>query len=205
MPIPLAILPLKPFDLAKERLDLPAALRADLAAETAAAVAAACTGAGLDLAVVTADPAVAAWGRRRGARVIDDPGTGLNGAAAAGRAMAADEGRPWLVVHGDLPLLAVGDLAGIPAALEAGITVLAPSRDGGTKLLGSSRPLGFRYGPGSFVRHLAVAAPYPHLVVIRTGIAVEIDTVADLRTAAGLADGAWLRRFLPALPGRRWK
>lgn len=197
-PVPriLAVLPLKAFDHAKERLDLPPQARAAFAKETATVVAAACLDAGLELAVVTADERVAAWARRRGAAVVADPGAGLAAAAAAGAQMAHDDGRDWLVVHGDLPLLGPDDLAIVAEAIGDGVTVLAPSRDGGTNLLGSSHPLAFRYGPGSFARHLAAAANRPRLVVVRTGTAVEVDTLADLRTASRLPRGTWLERFL---------
>jgi len=89
-PVPriLAVLPLKAFDHAKERLDLPPQARAAFAKETATVVAAACLDAGLELAVVTADERVAAWARRRGAAVVADPGAGLAAAAAAGAQMA---------------------------------------------------------------------------------------------------------------------
>ncbi|OFW67383.1 MAG: hypothetical protein A2Z12_06700 [Actinobacteria bacterium RBG_16_68_21] len=196
MPLPLAILPLKPFHRAKERLDIRPEIRAVLAREIATVVASACTGAGLQLAVVTGDDGVAAWATQRGVQVIVDPGGGLDAAVGAGVGAAGAAGLPWLVVHGDLPLLREEDLAGIPEAVAAGVTVLAPSCDGGTKLLGSTGPLALHYGPGSFVRHLAAAADRPRLVVVRTGTAVEVDTFADLHAAARLPGGAWLDRFL---------
>jgi 2-phospho-L-lactate guanylyltransferase len=195
VPAILAILPLKGFDRAKERLGLAPDQRAAFAAATATIVATACEGAGLDLAVVTADDAVARWAADRGATVVPDPGRGLDDAAAAG--VAAAVGRPWVVIHGDLPLLTADDLAAPVEALGSGTAVLAPSRDGGTNLLGSTSTITFRYGPASFARHLAAVGGARHLIVVRTGTAVEVDTVPDLVAAASLPGGGWLRRFLP--------
>lgn len=196
MASPLVILPLKAFDRAKDRLDLDAEARSAVVRETASIVAGACHGAGLRIVVVTRDDAVASWATDRDAMVISESDSGLDAAAAAGVDFATDRGLPWLVVHGDLPLLTTADLAGLPAAVSDGTTVLAPSRDGGTKLFGSVHRLPLRYGPGSFVRHLAAAAHTPRLVVVRTGTAVELDTITDLRAAASLPGGAWLGRFL---------
>jgi 2-phospho-L-lactate guanylyltransferase len=196
VPPVLAVLPLKSFSAAKERLDLVAGRRAAVAAAAAGIVATACHTAGLDVAVVTGDREVSSWASERGAFVVDDPGTGLDDAAAAGVSAAGSDRPGWLVVHGDLPLLGAADVEVASRAIAAGITVLAPSRDGGTNLLGSPRPLRFRYGPGSFARHLAAAAAEPQLILVRTGTAIEIDTIADLRGAARLPGGEWLSDYL---------
>ncbi len=194
----LAVLPLKAFDRAKERLGLPAELRREFVVATAGVVADACVRAGLDLAVVTDDPEVGSWAVRRGARVVADPGIGLDGAAEAGAALAAGSGRPWLVVHGDLPLLEPADVAEAAAAIAAGAAVLAPSRDGGTNLLSAPAPISFAYGPGSFARHVAAVGPAPRLFLVRPGTAVEVDTARDLAAAAALAGTSWLDPYLRA-------
>lgn len=196
MPASIAILPVKPFDRAKERLALDPKARSAFAEETATRVVVACLAAGLEAVVVTGDTRVRSWAGYNGAAVIDDPGLGLDGAAAAGVVTALAAGRGWLVIHADLPLLTSADLAGIPQAIEAGITVIAPSPDGGTKLLGSVDEIPFRYGPRSFERHVAVIGGRPRIVLVRAGTAIEVDTIEDLMVASRLAGGSWMRRFV---------
>ena len=58
-------------------------------------------------------------------------------------------------MHGDLPLLDGATMTDARATLAAGGSVIAPSRDGGTNLLGSQGRIRLSYGPGSFHRHLA--------------------------------------------------
>jgi 2-phospho-L-lactate guanylyltransferase len=176
--------PVKPFGVAKRRLGpaVDAATRSLLgraiAAETLRAVAAS----GAVPVVVTGDAGVASWARTSGWEVIAErPGSGLDGAAAA---VVTASPRSWAVLHADLPLVGPADLA---AAWDtAAATVLAPSRDGGTNLFIGSRPTRFAYGPGSFTRHLA-GAPGA-VVVVRPGLALDLDTPADL--AAVLSLGA---------------
>jgi 2-phospho-L-lactate guanylyltransferase len=192
---PLAIIPLKGFEFAKARLELLPAIRSSLAQAVAARVVAACLDGGMEPLVVTGSSTLRDWAAELGANSIDEPlGGGLDAAAARGLAQAAE--RPWLVVHGDLPLLSAEDIAGVGELLSQGGVVLAPSRDGGTNLLGSTGPFEFRYGPASFHRHLAVAAGRAVAVVIRPGTALEIDTLSDLHSIARLPSGEWLRRFL---------
>jgi 2-phospho-L-lactate guanylyltransferase len=139
--------------------------------------------AGCAVAVVTGDPEVAAWAETRHVRVVVEPaGGGLDGAAAA---LVAAASPPWAVVHADLPLLGVPDLVAV--AREAAIaTVLAPSRDGGTSVVASTLPgFPFAYGPGSFARHLA-ACPGPRRVLVRPGLAFDLDRPADLAAAERL-------------------
>jgi len=196
----LALLPLKPFTTAMGRLDavLNRQQRADLSRAAARRVAAVCTAAGAEVAVVAAagGPA-AAWATSLDLEVIDEPERGgLNGAARAGAEAAAERGVPWCIVHSDLPLLTDGDVAAVRDLLGKGGAVLAPSRDGGTNLLAAREPIVFRYGPGSFARHLAAVAHLQRRVIVTPGTAVELDTPADLRAAAALPDGAWLRLYL---------
>lgn len=197
MPGALAIIPLKDFALAKRRLDLPDDMREELARAVAGHVVEACRGAGFEIVIITGSPEVRTWASGIDAEPVDDPATGgLDGAAARGVDTAVDRGVPWTVVHGDLPLLSVGDLAPVSAALSAGQVVVAPSRDGGTNILGATGPFTFRYGPASFHRHLHEAAGRPATVVVRIGTAVEIDTLPDLEAVIRLGAGSWLSRFL---------
>jgi 2-phospho-L-lactate/phosphoenolpyruvate guanylyltransferase len=194
---PLAIVPLKGFDEAKGRLALPLETRSALARAVAEHVITACRDGGMTPLVVTGSESVGEWAIAAGAGVLAEPaGGGLDAAAASGVAEAVTGGTPWLVVHGDLPLLAAEDIARVGDLLQQGGVVIAPSRDGGTNLLGSTGPFDFRYGPASFHRHLAVAAGRDVCVVVRPGTALEIDTLRDLRAAALLSSGGWLRRFL---------
>jgi 2-phospho-L-lactate guanylyltransferase len=190
----LAIVPLRSFDTAKSRLDpgVGPGARRRVAAAVAERVVVACRVPGWEVVVVAPPGDVAGWCEQRGIDRIDDPGGGLDAAAAAGVSAA---GGSWLVVHGDLPLLTPEDLDGIAESVTAGITVLAPSRDGGTNLIAARGPFHFAYGPGSFVRHLSAASP-PARVVIRAGLAVELDTAADLAAVLRHPRGAWLGPLL---------
>jgi 2-phospho-L-lactate guanylyltransferase len=189
-----AVIPLKGFTVAKERLapGLSAQRRALLAAATAQRVITACLDAQMPTIVVTGDPAVVELATRLGASGIADPGSGLDAAAAAGVATVDS----WVVVHGDLPLLSADALTRVVAARSRGHWAIAPARDGGTNLIAGSGVFGFAYGPASFHRHLARIAPKPIEIVVSAATAVEIDTPDDLEAAASLPGGEWLRAYL---------
>ncbi len=196
----LAALPLKPFAAAKGRLDglLDTGARASLTRAVAARVAAACRAAGAVTTVVTIDPGVSRWAEELGLEVIaESPEGGLDGAAGAAAAEAGRRALAWCVVHADLPLLTPADVAAVVATAGPGRVILAPSRDGGTNLLAGAGPFRFAYGPGSFARHLAAARNRERRVVVRVGTARDLDTPEDLRAAAALAGGEWLRSYLP--------
>lgn len=127
-----------------------------------------------EVAVVTGDPTVVAWAAAQDVIVVPDPGTGLNGAAAAGVAAAGD--RPWAVLHGDLPLITPAD---VDALFAAALPAIAPSKDGGTSAIAALGAFVFRYGVGSYHRHLAAVRGAAR-VVVRPGLAVDIDRVEDL-------------------------
>jgi 2-phospho-L-lactate guanylyltransferase len=195
----LAALPLKAFAAAKGRLDglLGSPARAALSRAMAERVAAACAGAGAAVAVVTTDAGVAFWARGLGIEVIAEPPEGgLDGAAAAAAAAAALRGSAWCIVHADLPLLTPAAVAAVAGAARPGTAVLAPSRNGGTNLFAAAVPLRFAYGPRSFSRHLAAARHLERRVVVTVGTALDLDTPEDLRGAAALPGGAWLRAYL---------
>lgn len=191
----LAGIPLRGFDTAKGRLAaaLSTERRTRLARETARRVVDAAGSAGFEVAVVTASAQVRAWAQAAGHRCLIDPPTGGLDAAAAAIASA---GSPWCVIHGDLPLIEAADLGAVAAALAQGRAVLAPSRDGGTNLIAATEPVGLAYGPGSFARHLAATAAMRPLVIISPGLAIEVDTYADLVGAARLPGGSWLIPYL---------
>lgn len=140
--------------------------------------------AGADVLVVTGDASVRMWGLERGLRIVDEPlPGGLDAAAAAGVAAAAGS---WMVVHADLPTIAAGDAVAADSALADAGSVIAPSHDGGTSLIGGNGAFAFSYGVGSFRRHVA-AAPAA-AVLVRPGLAIDLDRARDLATVLILAD-----------------
>jgi 2-phospho-L-lactate guanylyltransferase len=159
------VVPVKAFADAKHRLaavlgpDERAALARDLATRVVRAAR------GLDVFVVCDDEDVATWGKELGATVLWRPAAGLNDAAAHALGAVAVAGYAQvLVAHGDLPL--AGDLT---VALGFDGVTLVPDRHGdGTNVLVVPTDAGFvfRYGPGSFARHLAEAH--------RCGLAVRV-------------------------------
>jgi 2-phospho-L-lactate guanylyltransferase (CobY/MobA/RfbA family) len=150
--------------------------------------------AGLLPIVVAGDETVAEWSISAGIRTIPDPGDGLSSAAAVGIAAAMDIASPWVVLHVDLPLLVASELQPVLAASTMARDMIAPSSDGGTTLVGSSRPFRFSYGAGSFFRHL------PRLeepdVIFKLGLAHDLDSVNDLESVLGHPLGAWLREHV---------
>ncbi len=146
---------------------------------------------GSRVAVVSDDAEVTQLARDAGAEVIAEtgPGRGLDRAAAT--LVTAAGADSWLVCHADLPLLGVADLNACIEVIQRGHVVLAPSWDGGSNLVGGTGAFRFSYGPGSFHRHLATAVD-PE-VVIRVGLAWDLDRAVDLPAMATLPAGGWLR------------
>ena len=133
--------------------------------------------AGLPVFVVSNDAAVATWGEAHGCTTISETeGGGLNGAADAGANAA---GGPWMIIHADLPTIDVDDVLAASLLVEHRY-VLAPSHDGGTSLIGGTgSDFPFRYGPGSFRLHLA-AVGGDATILIRPGLALDLDRPWDL-------------------------
>ena len=154
---PFAVLvPVKAFDQAKIRLagTLPPEKRAQLARAMATRVVE--SAAGLPVAVVCDDGEVARWAHGLGARVIWEPGSGLNAAVQHGVDRLAEAGAHLVVVAaGDLPL--ASDLRWVTEF--EGITIVPDRHRDGTNVIGLLPTCGFRfsYGPGSFSRHVAEA------------------------------------------------
>lgn len=189
----LAAVPVKRFFVAKRRLTpiLDASSRSRLGVALANRTLETIASAGAEPVVVAADADVVTWARSGGWSTIADQGQGLN--AAASTAVHAAAGRPWMVVHADLPLLAASDIAPALDALEAGRPVIAPSTDGGTSLLGGVGPFDFAYGPGSF--HIHLARLTDPLILTRLGLMLDVDHPDDLVAAAAHARGAWLGEY----------
>lgn len=181
----MVLIPLKGFDVAKERLAsaLDDGERADLARRMADIVVDAA--APLPVVIVTDDTGVASWADRRGARLIWRPSRGLNDAVQHSVAKLATEGIDRVVVaHGDLPR--AHDLAAL--AEFVGVTMVPDRRDDGTNVLCVPASAGFRfhYGPGSFTLHRTEAARLglPTRIVRDAALAWDIDLPEDLEGLA---------------------
>ena len=198
---PLIGIPIKPFGVAKGRLHprLDAAARSELGRSIAAHTVQTARATGAEVVVVTGNDGVHRWARRIGIASIAEgpPGSGLDGAAAAVQNQASRAGRAWLVIHADLPAISPADVRALLAALEAGPAVIAPSHDGGTSALGAIQAVPTAYGTGSFHRHLRRLPAAT--VVCRPGLALDLDTIADLENL--LADGryTWISRIVEAI------
>jgi 2-phospho-L-lactate/phosphoenolpyruvate guanylyltransferase len=123
-----------------------------------------------------------------GCRVVEEPGggEGLNAALALAAERAGDEG--LLVVAADLPLASASGLRRVLEAAALAPVAVVPSHDGeGTNVLAWREPASFapRFGPGSAARHLSVPGA---VRVDDPGLAMDVDTVEDLRLVAGRVD-----------------
>ncbi|MBQ1056039.1 2-phospho-L-lactate guanylyltransferase [Micromonospora sp. C32] len=186
------VMPVKRLGAAKSRLRgaLPGVpheeLALALAADTLRAARACPAVAGV--LVVTDDARVRAAADAAGARVVADPGAGLNAAFRHGAAAAG----PRAAVAGltaDLPALRPAELAAALRATQGVRGFVADAPGGGTVLLAAPAgvPLAPQFGPGSAAAHAAsgalpLAGDWPSL-------RRDVDTPADLATAAGLGLG----------------
>ncbi len=196
------VLPVKDAALAKSRLDAPAPVRrSDLARAVAHdTVETACAALGADrVTVVTSDAPTREAALALGARVVADPGQGLNAAVAAGwddRPEAPGGRVGWAALLGDVPAARPADLREALERCAAYRTALVPDAEGtGTVLLASTvAPPTPRFGPGSALRHEADGAQRLELDLPR--LRRDVDVAADLRAALALGVG---RRTLLAV------
>ena len=180
-------MPVKGGRGAKSRLGAPDGLALAIALDCLDAVVACPAAVVGSVVVVTADAEVAAAVARTRARVVADPGGGLDAAAAAGLA-ALDPAGPRAVLLADLPSLRPGDLVAALAAASGHASALVPDAGGdGTVLLtfapGPVRAT--RFGPGSAAAHAGDGAHRLALDLPR--LRGDVDVPADL--AAALARG----------------
>jgi 2-phospho-L-lactate guanylyltransferase len=196
----LAILPVKSFGAAKQRLAeaLPAGARQALAQAMFTDVLGSLRHTpGIDgILVVTADRDAEAAASGDRVRVLHDAAqAGQSEAALIGIRHALSEGcERVLLVPGDTPLVQPGELAGLVSASRG--VVIVPDRHGtGTNalVLSPADAIEPSFGPGSFERHVAAAdaAGVPHRVEHVRALALDVDTPADL---AELATELDLRR-----------
>ena len=177
----LAGVPVKSFAAAKNRLAaaLPPRARVALSQEMARRTCVLLTGAGARPLIMAADPNVAAWAKDLGLEVSLEDGSDLNEAGRATVALAC--GQPWLVIHADLPLLDSEILTGLITAVSEGHSVIGPSRDGGTPVIGGNlSSFAFSYGPSSYQHHLRLLAPTGPTVVVDARLAIDLDDPTDL-------------------------
>jgi len=193
-----AVLPVKSFGRAKQRLDaaVQQPARAGLAAAMVGDVLAALgrVEALDDVIVVTAEPRAAAAAGAAGAHVVHDPAeTGQSDAAALGVAAAVARGAARaLLVPGDCPSLDPGEVAALLTG--DGSVVIVPDRHGtGTNALLLTPPevMSPAFGPGSFARHTARAAAAGASVRIAhaPSLALDVDTPGDLAALRAALDG----------------
>jgi 2-phospho-L-lactate guanylyltransferase len=198
------VVPVKRLEVAKSRIALGAADRADLALAMATDTVAAAVACALvsRVVVVTDDArAIAALSGPDVTIVADEPDAGLNPALRHG-AMAAD-GRRIVAVSADLPALTASDLAAVlMAASRHGSGVVADQSGTGTTVLTATSAEVFApaFGPASFAAHrrsgsvdlTAIAAP---------AVRRDVDTVEELRVAVDLGVGEATQRVVARLTG----
>ena len=118
---------------------------------------------------------------------IADQGRGLNPEVrSAARAVGEKD---LLVIHADLPAVSAGDIAALICAAEDGVSI-APDRHGaGTNAIALADASGFpfAFGPDSFKRHGELAGGRVQ-IVLRPGLALDIDTPSDVTAALSLGD-----------------
>jgi 2-phospho-L-lactate/phosphoenolpyruvate guanylyltransferase len=187
----LAILPVKSFGAAKQRLaeSLGAGSRQALAQAMFTDVLAALRRADdLDqIAVITSDRVAESATRGRGRVVVleDTVQAGHSQAAAIGIRYALEHGFDRVVlVPSDTPLLLPADLAELLSRSAAGVSVVPDRHGTGTNALVLSPPDAIEpsFGPGSRARHVALAeeARVPVSVEEVAALALDVDTPEDL-------------------------
>jgi 2-phospho-L-lactate guanylyltransferase len=190
------VVPVKRLAVAKSRLDVVPAVRADLAlAMTLDTVAAAlaCDLVGLVIAV-SDDPRASPLLSRLGAAVVpDEPDAGLNPALAHGARTAATAlpGAAVAALSADLPALRPHELLDVLMAARRHATAMVADEAGvGTTMLTALLPVDFRaaFGAASRAEHLALGAA-DLSGIAGASVRRDVDTLADLRAAEALGCG----------------
>lgn len=185
-----AILPVKRFPLAKQRLGQSVAdpLRLNLARAMVGDVLSALRDcAAIDTTiVVTNEPSVAAAGRYLGATVVEDTAEqGQSAAAELGIARAlADKLERVVCVPGDCPTLDPAELDALLAEYTTGVTIVPDRHGSGTNglLLAPPDAISPSFGPDSRERHerLAREAGVECNIEQPASLLLDIDTGEDL-------------------------
>jgi len=206
-----AIVPVKPFAVAKRRLspaldEVARARLARLMLEDVLDVLAQPQAHLAGIVVVTADEDAAALAKERNALVVADRGDGINAAIRLGRDFAVTRGCGGvLVVPSDLPHLFADEIARAVAAVRApnSLAILAASSDGGTNLLacrpGKALPL--RFGARSFDKHCADARATSLAIHVlpSTALGLDIDGPENLAAFMALESKTRSHEFLASL------
>jgi 2-phospho-L-lactate/phosphoenolpyruvate guanylyltransferase len=191
----LAVLPVKSFGRAKQRLRPAGVDRAELAAAMVGDVLEALAAVrGLDGVVVVSaeDPA----GRTAGIEWVHDPlEVGQSSAALRGvRTAVARGAQRALLVPGDCPALDPAEVDALLESAEPGVVIVPDRHGSGTNALLLDPPtvLTPAFGPGSFARHAALA--HAAGATVRVGrlpsLELDVDTPGDLAALrAALATG----------------
>lgn len=204
-----AVVPVKPFHLAKQRLAdaWPPALRGELArlmlADVLATLRQAAGIAGV--VVVTRDPDAAELARAHGAEIFAEAAGGLNAAVRSAAYRLAREGRGgMLALPGDIPGITVQEIQTLLAQHRRpyGLT-LVPSHDRrGTNALLLTPPdaLAPAFGEDSFARHFLAgrAAGLEPAVLPLPGIGLDLDHPHDVATFARTPSATRTWRYLMA-------
>lgn len=196
-----AILPVKRFDAAKQRLaggvdaERRRALVAAMLADTLEAIAAARS---IERTIlVSGDPRAQELAAAAGAEVLPDPADeGHVIAAEAGIARAEADGAECVaLLPGDCPLLDPRELDRLLTGIPSSYVAIVPDRHGsGTNALVLAPPAAIRpaFGEGSCERHAAAAreAGVPYAVEELSSLALDLDTPADvIALTRALAEG----------------
>ena len=200
------VVPVKGGTTAKSRLHPPAGVRReDLALALATDCLTACC-AGMPpgrVLVVTSDERVRDVARDLGARVVADPGAGLDAAVRAGRDAvgARSAGGAVAVLLGDLPALRPEDLVAALAVASGHPRAVVPDASGtGTVLLTAliGPDLEPSFGEGSAARH--EAAGHHRLPLDLPRLRTDVDDDRALRAALALGVGAATSGVLATAP-----
>ncbi|RFA08655.1 2-phospho-L-lactate guanylyltransferase [Subtercola boreus] len=200
------VVPVKGTDLSKSRLaELPATVlvRRRLALAFALDAVGALSASALvgEIIVVTSDPESAAALAELGARILADPGEGLNVAIATGltEARRRHPGAPVAAITADLPSLTTADVdSALRAAAEHPAAFVADFEGVGTTTI-TARPgvsLVPQFGIGSAAAH-AAAGLVPLEVPLTSTLRRDVDTPSDLSSVDATA-GEHTRRALRA-------
>jgi 2-phospho-L-lactate/phosphoenolpyruvate guanylyltransferase len=198
------IIPVKRLEVAKSRIALPAADRADLALAMAVDTMAAAVACAMvaRVVVVTDDARAVAALTATGVTVVADaPDAGLNPALRHGAAAAA--GGRIVAVSADLPALTAADLTTVLVAAGSHARgVVADESGTGTTVLTAASEAEFvpSFGAASFRAHLCNGSvdltPFA-----RPSVRRDVDTLAGLRDAVGMGVGEATQRVVARLAG----
>ena len=126
------------------------------------------------------------------------PATGVHLNDDLDRARSSLVEGPYLIVHGDLPMLMADEIDELTAEAEISGFAIAPDQAGtGTNALAVRDDLSFplHFGQNSFSRHVA-SAPSAMRCVARPGLALDIDTPKDLQKALMMVKGEVISSLL---------